>query len=488
MTRSIVIVFPRWMDDHGRSGEQHAFVRFERVVRSLAGVSPLIEVESIGTMVIAARGPSRYFGGDVAVARAIEEVLTESGVDGPWGTGIADSRFAATAAAHLAVSRGRPCVIESSVHSRFIGGLPVEALSRVGGITDDTVGLLLRLGLRTCSALVEVGESALIDRFGVEGKRIHQLVSGGEVRHLAPGAPPSDFTRAVEFEFPLADPARVVATVRPVVDELVRCIDGHGQQCIRLLLSCQTDHAENTSRIWGEPRGFTVAGISQRLSCQLEGWLVDESAIADAPTSGIVRVVFEPLECRQVLATQQLLWGGQQENTERAARAAAMAMATGDDVRISVPRWEGGRDVTSVYSQMPLALVDLTDVDAARQRIGGGDDAVRDWSGSVPRPSPASVAPGRPPLRVLDAHGHEVAVTGRHELSAVPVRVEMADRHCEVLRMAGPWPVEERWWDARRRRRQVRMQLLVREPRTGNERVLLLGLENRRWSLLARYD
>jgi hypothetical protein len=30
--------------------------------------------------------------------------------------------------------------------------------------------------------------------------------------------------------------------------------------------------------------------------------------------------------------------------------------------------------------------------------------------------------------------------------------------------------------------------VLVREDRTGLERVLLLGLENGAWSLLARYD
>jgi len=32
------------------------------------------------------------------------------------------------------------------------------------------------------------------------------------------------------------------------------------------------------------------------------------------------------------------------------------------------------------------------------------------------------------------------------------------------------------------------VQVLVRDVRTNTERVLLLGLENRQWSLLARYD
>ena len=56
-----------------------------------------------------------------------------------------------------------------------------------------------------------------------------------------------------------------------------------------------------------------------------------------------------------------------------------------------------------------------------------------------------------------------------------------------VVRVAGPWPLEERWWDPRRKRRQVRMQVLVRHPRRGVG-VFLVGLENQQWTLLARYD
>ncbi|CAB4620089.1 unannotated protein [freshwater metagenome] len=56
-----------------------------------------------------------------------------------------------------------------------------------------------------------------------------------------------------------------------------------------------------------------------------------------------------------------------------------------------------------------------------------------------------------------------------------------------MLRVAGPWPLEERWWDPRRARRQVRMQLLVRHAKRGVG-VFLVGLEHHQWTLLARYD
>jgi protein ImuB len=220
---------------------------------------------------------------------------------------------------------------------------------------------------------------------------------------------------------------------------------------------------------------------------QLDGWLVTNEADLDAPTSGVVRVEFTPLETREVLVVQPLLWGGNEENTERAARAAAMASAVGGYVQVTVPRWEGGRDVATVYSQIPIALVDLSDQYESEQRVNTGKGVARDWSGAVPRPSPASIAVVPPEAQVLNAAGVPVSVTGRHELNAEPAVVMVSGHTYAVMRTAGPWPVEERWWDARRKRRHVRLQLLVQNKR-GALRVFLMGLENHQWRLLARYD
>ena len=487
MTRSISLVFPQWASAHSEFGEEHAFHEFEHVVRAVAEVSPLVEVENLGTIVIAARGPSRYFGGDIAVAKHLHQVSSTVARGLAFGVGIADSRFAATAAAHLSLSRATPCVIESGITTEFIDALPVASLVRVGGIPENTVDLLGRLGLRRCGDVRAIGEAALIDRFGIDGKHIFALVSGSEVRHFVPGSPPSDFTQVMESEAPLTQATHVVSAAYQTMTAMVDSIGAHGQQCVRLLITCHTDHAETTSRIWGEPRGFSVAGVAQRLSSQISGWLVDGDSEVDGPTSGVVRIVFEPLECREVLVVQPLLWGGHQENTERAARAVAMASAVDDSVCITVPRWRGGRDIASVYEQIPVHTVDLSDVHDAEQRVYSGSGVARDWSGALPRPSPPSVASQPPIAEVLNADGRSVMVTGRHELDSVPVRLRVSGRSYDIVRVAGPWPVEERWWDARRRRRHVRLQLLVQRS-NGATSVFLAGLENRTWTLLAYYD
>jgi protein ImuB len=51
-----------------------------------------------------------------------------------------------------------------------------------------------------------------------------------------------------------------------------------------------------------------------------------------------------------------------------------------------------------------------------------------------------------------------------------------------VVAWAGPWPLEERWWDATRSRRAARFQLL-----TASGRLVLVALERRQWWLVGEY-
>jgi protein ImuB len=485
MTRTIAIVFPEWKQHYESQGEHYAFTQFEHVVRAVSELSPLVEVEDAGIMVLSARGPTRYFGGEDAVARRLFDVCGNQEV--PCGVGIASSRFAARAAALLSVSRATPCVIHHSVSQQFLHALPVGALEKVGSISPHTVSLLQRLGLSRCGDVHRIGESALIDRFGNEGRSVWQLVNGEEVRHLAPGSPPSDFACSLDFESPLSVASHVVSASLTAIQSVVAAIAAHGQQCVRVLLECETDHAETSTRVWGEPRGFDSASLAQRVLYQLDGWLVSHDADPDAPTSGIVRVRLVPLECREVLAVQPLLWGGNEENIERALRAASMAQAVHSSVVVTVPQWEGGRDITQVYSHVPLSMVNIADSEHAQQRVTEGRGVARRWTGSVPQPSPTCIFPEPHPALVVDEHGEHVAVSGRHELTTTPAFVSVAGYRYTVEGVAGPWPVEERWWDSRRRRRCVRMQMLVRTQR-NTVRVFLLSLENSEWKVLARYD
>lgn len=500
--RSVVVIHPGWDAAHGGHGAEHSYRTYERVVRAVTAVSPLVEVEDAGRLVFAARGPSRYFGGEQAALAAVREAVAAA--DGTaFGIGAAGSRFAAAAAAAAVVGAG-PVSVDDPHTAGFIARLPVHLLHDLAGVPHDVTDLFGRLGLRTCGAVAGLGESALIERFGLDGRRVHRLVTGTDERMLDPGAPPPDIVRAVDFDVPLVAVRNVVASSRGCIDDALHAVEATGRQCVRMLVVCETDNAETNERIWTEPRGLDAPGVARRLSWQLDGWLtapvgnpsdvgdspgVDDSSTADdAVSAGVVRVAFTPLECRDVLVEQPLLWGGNRENAERAARAVSLAVATGGTQSVTVPQWSGGRDVSGEYERVPVDLVDLRDATAAETRVDTGRGVPRQWRGAVPAPSPAVVHSPPREADVLAADGVRVTVTGRHELSAAPSTVVVGGRRLAVRAHAGPWPVEERWWDPLRRRRMARLQVLVCDGGRGPERVLLLALESGTWSLLAHYD
>ena len=230
----------------------------------------------------------------------------------------------------------------------------------------------------------------------------------------------------------------------------------------------------------------------QRLSYQLESWYDsttsgEQDVSIETPTSGVVRVFIKPLECRAVMATQAVLWGGHEENAERAARAMSQVLTLSEKVHVTVPRWEGGRDIATVYSQVPVSTVDIASFRESAARAGSFSQQVKKWSGVLPRPWPAWLAPVPVDISLRDCDGCHVGVTGRHELTTMPTHLEIGKENYEVISLGGPWPVEERWWDPRRARRNVRAQLLVRNER-GQTQLFLVTLENNAWKLVARYD
>lgn len=489
MGRTIAVVFPYWEDNHGHYGQHHSFRLFESFIQRVNDICAVVEVEKTGIMMMSAHGPSRYFGGDQIVAEKLFDVCSAMG--DIVGVGIADSRFSALAAAHISASHRSALVVFSAETERFISALSTRALIDIGNVDDETVDLLLRLGLRKCGDVLGLGEVALIDRFGVSGRQIFQLVSGGDVHSFAVDNSPSDFSRVCESDTPLTSVRDVASWASQMINDVIEAVSSRGQQCIRVYIHCETEHGESITRIWRESHGFTARAMMQRLSYQLESWY-DKEHIGhpdepETPTSGVVRVFIAPLECRDVMATQAVLWGGHEENTERAARAVSQVLSLSEQVHVSVLRWEGGRDIATVYSRVPVSTVDITSFRESARRAGSLSQQAKTWSGVLPRPWPAWLAPTAGDISLLDDNGCHIGVTGRHELTATPTHLQIGKDNYEVMGIGGPWPVEERWWDPRRARRNVRVQLLVRH-RHGETRLFLVMLENNEWKLVARYD
>lgn len=496
-TRTVALVFPGWQV-HVEHDHDAAYRAFEPVIRAVASLSPLVHVHSAGIALFAARGPSRYFGGDVSLAQVLNDTVarvcgahTRLG-EQKWGIGVADGRVAALVAARLACRNRAPVVVPAGSSVEFLAQCPVTVLSRDGDIPVDTVGVLSRLGLRTLGAVAGLSEVELVDRFGATGEQVHRIVNGCDVHMLVPESPPADFIRQHEFEEPVHTSGIVIAALRHTCTDLVLSLENMALQCVRLQVLIESDHGERSERMWQQPRGFTAQGILERLRWQLDGWATGDSTSDSSDdstiTAGIVRVQLVPVDVRLLDAEQQGLWGSRREHDERAWRAVTQALAVHPDVNVTVPEWRGGRDVASAFVRVPVDTVDLRDKVACVRRVTTGNGVPEQWSGVLPVPSPSTVYTVPIPVRLCDPKGGDVMVSGRHELTGVPDSVRSDTATNTVLSWAGPWPVEERWWDPRRRRRMARMQVLVEDQRTHLRKVLLLVVENKKWAVAATYN
>jgi protein ImuB len=102
----------------------------------------------------------------------------------------------------------------------------------------------------------------------------------------------------------------------------------------------------------------------------------------------------------------------------------------------------------------------------------------------VPAPAPAVVHPEPLATEVVDATGAVVAVGGRGLASAPPARLRIAGGSwTAITAWAGPWPVDERWWDPGLHRRLARLQVV-----TADGTAHLLKLSGGTWWVEATYD
>jgi protein ImuB len=474
---------------------------FEPVVAALAErIAPRIEVVTPGHLAFATRGPSRYFGGDAALAQLAVELA--GGVLGPRaepGVGIADGPFAALLAARA--SSGGCRVVAPLGSPGFLAPQPVDALA-LAGVDHELLDVFRRLGLRTLGAVAALDPGDVAGRFGTTGTAAHRLASGRDERPPATAAPPVDLAARAELDPPAERVETAAFVARGLADELARRLDADGLACTRLLIAAETEHGERHERLWrgdgaGGAAALTAGAIADRVRWQLEGW-IGTGGTSSTPTAGICLLELVADEVVPATGRQLGFWGGTAGADERAVRAVARVAGLLGLEAVTVPEWRGGRSPAEQVVLVPAAAVDLVaDRPSARapaartpsvrttavRTTAGGHEGPPPWPGALPPPAPATLS-GPVVAELVAADDDPVQVGGRGTLSAPPVRMRVAGGGwVDVVAWAGPWPMEERWWDAGRVRRRARLQIL---DDTGVAR--LLAQEGGRWWLEAVYD
>jgi len=456
--------------------------RDARVFAAIAALvdrfTPRVELSSPGSLAFPTLGPSRYFGGDEAlatlVAADIDDALGSSGWFDAVGVGIADGPFAATRAAEQALAQpDHVRVIPSGASAAFLSSFPVSVLGR-----PELAEVLQRLGLRRLGDFAALKVDDVVARFGAEGRFLHRLARGIDDQPPSVGPPPRSIDAMAVLDPPAERVDIAAFTARAVADDLHERLQAEGLACTRLLVVIETDAGERLERVWRHEGALSSTGIVDRVRWQLDGWLNGPSA--QRPSGGITRLLLVPDEVMPARGRQQGFWGGETEADERAGRALARVQGMLGVAAVTVPERRGGRGPADGVVR---ALFVGTDGDHDRPR-GGAFDAP--WPGRVPSPLPALLPVEVCEAEVLDEAGHRVWVSGRGVLSAEPVKVRFGNEThggLSIVGWAGPWLSDERWWDQRTHRRRARLQVALADGRAA-----LLQIEHGRWSIEAIYD
>jgi protein ImuB len=515
---------------------------FEPVPAALEALTPRIEITHPGMCAFPTRGPSRYHGGDRALAQRATAVVAEVLAGrGPVQVGVADGPFAAALAARR---RGAPAavpgplvaepvVVEPGASPAFLAPLPVTVLAEPGGLDadghlrsvrgaeggaylhrpvgPDLVDVFERLGVRTLGDLAALPVAEVVGRFGAEGRAAHRLAGGLDARPPVTAPPPDELTVTAEIDPPAERVEAAAFVARGLVDDLQARLSTRGSACTRLVVGAETEHGETHERVWRTEGTFTAPAITARVRWQLDGWL---HAGAHRPTGGLSRLWLAPDEVVPAGGRQLAFSAGGPgsvdpvEAGDRAARALARVQGLLGVEAVRVPEWRGGRGPGERVGLVPVAAGDITEPRPAAQ----AGWVAEPWPGLVPDPAPATVHDPPLPAEVVDAAGRPVRVSGRGEVSAAPATVTIRpvgagasgspravggtgssgsvgatapapSRRVAVAAWAGPWPCDERWWDARGHRRRARLQVA-----TTDGVAYLLAVESGRWSVEATYD
>lgn len=477
------------LHDRDESREARAF---EPVLAVLEDLAPRLEITAPGRCAVPTRGPSRYHGGDRALAELVlERVRAElTGQDqevasAVVGVGVADGPRAAALAAAESVRRadGRPVVVAPGATAAFLSPLPVARLTFVDPGLEDLVDVLRRLGLRTLGRFAALAAPDVLARFGAAGRDVHLLACGRESRPPNVGVPSPDLRVSAVVDPPAERVDRVAFTAKALADTLHDELSSRGLACTRLLVVAETEVGDRIERLWRHEGTLSAAAIGQRVRWQLEGWLGDGRTRSRC-TGGISRLELIPDEVVPDGGRQFGFWGGTSEATERALRALARVQALVGADAVLVPEWRGGRSPGDQYRLVPWETADP----GAAPPLGS-----EPWPGSLPSPAPAVVWPEPRRAEVLDGEGRRVGVGGRGAISAPPARCSVDGRSwAQVRAWAGPWCVDERWWDPVGHRRRARLQVVLTEagvsahPSAGAAH--LFTLEAGSWWLEATYD
>jgi protein ImuB len=440
---------------------------FEGVIAAVDDLVPRAEVLRPGLLVLPVRGAARYFGSEQQAAERLIDAVAAAGAE--CQIGIADQLSTAVFAARA----GR--VVEPGQDARFLSLLSIRQLATEPSLSgpgrEELADLLWRMGIRTIGQFAALSRTDVASRFGADAVAAHRFARGESERGPSGREPPPELEAVLDCDPPIDRVDAAAFAGRSLAGTLHQTLMAAGVGCTRLAIHAVTANGEELNRVWRCAEPLTEDATADRVRWQLDGWLSSRKAQV-RPTAPVTLLRLQAVEVVSAGALQLPLWGGLgEEDRLRARRALVRVQGLLGPEAVQVPVLSGGRGPTERITLTPLGDEPVPQADPGQP-----------WPGQLPEPSPAVLLDD--PVELLDAQGNPIRVTSRGVFSADPARLTVHGRDDRLRWWAGPWPVDERWWDPDLGKgRTARAQVLLE-----SERALLLCYRQRRWYLEGSYE
>lgn len=450
---------------------------FEGVIVAVDDVVPRAEVLRPGLLVLPVRGAARYFGSEEAAAERLVDAVAAAGAE--CQVGVADQLSTAVFAARAGL------ILEPGQDAAFLSELSVMQLSGEPSLSGpgraELADLLWRMGIRTLGQFAALPRGDVASRFGADALIAHRFARGEPGRGPYGRELPPDLDAVLHCDPPIDRVDAAAFAGRTLAAALHRSLEAAGVGCTRLAIHAGTLGGGELTRVWRCAEPLTEDATADRVRWQLDGWLTSRRLAGQRPVGPVILLRLQPVEVVSAEALQLPLWGGLgEEDRLRARRALVRVQGLLGQEAVQVPVLSGGRGPAERITLTPL-----------------GDEPVprdapdRPWPGQLPQPAPTVLLDD--PVEVLDFQGNPVRVTARGMFTAEPVRLDGARSpyRGELSWWAGPWPVDERWWEPEpdqgqpgppRSGRVARAQVLLAET------ALLLCYRRGRWYLEGAYE
>jgi protein ImuB len=442
---------------------------FENVTAAVDDLVPRAEVLRPGLLVLPVRGAARYFGSEEAAAERLVDAVAAAGAE--CQAGIADQLPTAVFAARA----GR--IVEPGKDALFLSALSIRQLATEPSLTApdraDLADLLWRMGVRNIGQFAALSRTDVASRFGADAVAAHRFACGEPARGPSGREPPQDLDAVMDCDPPIDRVDAAAFAGRSLASTLHRSLEASGVGCTRLAIHAVTANGEELERVWRCAEPLTEDATADRVRWQLDGWLNKRNHVR--PTAPVTVIRLRPVEVISAEALQLPLWGGVgEEHQLRARRALVRVQGLLGPEAVQLPMLSGGRGPAERITFIPLG-----DEQVPRA------DPQQPWPGQLPEPSPAVVLDN--PVELFDADDKPVRVTGRGLFSSAPSRLAATGKDGTLAWWAGPWPVDERWWDPEQAKvgRTARAQVLL-----GGDggKALLLCYRQRRWYVEGIYE